>query len=224
MAGFSVVREGQPVNEEKKIPAPTVERMSVYLACLKRLAQERVETVSSSEIGVRAGSNAAQVRKDLSYFGEFGTPGVGYNVIHLRERIVEILGLRRGRDVILAGAGSLGTALCGYQGFSQEGFRIRAVFDNDVAKIGRHIGELEIYDIARLAEINAANPADMAMIAVPASAAQWVAERLVEAGITCILNFAPAKLTLPPEVIVRDVDLSRELAVLSYYLRLREAR
>ena len=209
--------------EEKKIPAPTVERLSVYLACLKRLAEERMETVSSNEIGQRAGSNAAQVRKDLSYFGEFGTPGVGYNVIHLRERLVEILGLRRGRDVLLVGAGSLGTALCGYQGFTQEGFRIRDVFDNDPAKIGHHIGDLEIHDISRLGELNAASPCDMAMVAVPSRAAQSVAEKLARAGVNCILNFAPAKLSLPPEVIVRDVDLSRELAVLSYYLRLREA-
>lgn len=213
------VNGSQMITDWRRIPEPTVVRMARYLAALRSLALAREETVSSHELARLSGGNAAQVRKDLSFFGrEFGTPGVGYNVIHLKERITDILGLRNPRMVVLVGAGSLGTALCGYQGFEQAGLTIRAVFDNDPGRIGKRAGNLRVQDVAALTEANKELKADIGIMAVPASAAQEVAEMLVKAGIKSILNFAPARVDVPESVVVRRVDLTTELAVLSYFL------
>ena len=204
---------------DRRIPAPTVQRLAAYLTCLREMQEEGASTVSSDKIAQRAGSNAAQVRKDLSHLGQFGKPGVGYQVAGLRERIARTLGLARVHRVLLVGVGSLGRALCLYPGFRLEGFDICAAFDNAPDKVGRKVGDLEIYPVEELPTRNRSLQARMAIIAVPASAAQAVAQALVQAGVNCILNFAPVRLEVPQHVAVGVVDLTRELAVLSYYLR-----
>lgn len=201
---------------ETRVPLPALERLATYLRVLLDLHERGVRTVSSHEIEQHSGISAAQFRKDLSYFGEFGKPGVGYSVQKLIECIEHILHLDREQPMLLIGAGNLGAALVGYPNFSAHRFRIAAVFDNNFVKIGRPFGDLVIHDIARLREVNAEIGAKIAIIAVPASAAQEVADQLVEAGITGILNFAPTILRVPDHVAVRNVSFLQELAVLSY--------
>jgi redox-sensing transcriptional repressor len=201
-----------------KVPVPTLERLATYLRFLIDLDQSNVETISSAEVERQTGINAAQFRKDLSYFGEFGKPGVGYNVTELQNRIARILHIDREQGVILVGAGNLGSALVGYPGLKEHRFNLVAVFDNNYVKIGRPLWDLEIQDITRLKEVNQKLKARIAILAVPASAAQRVAEQLVEAGVVAILNFAPVLLRVPAHVFVRNVSFLQELAVLSYHL------
>ncbi len=201
-----------------KVPVPTLERLATYLRYLIDLEQSHIETISSAEVERQTGINAAQFRKDLSYFGEFGKPGVGYNVIDLQSRIAHILKIDREQRVILVGAGNLGSALIGYPGLKEHRFNLVAVFDNSASKIGRPLWELQIQDIATLKEANATLEARIAILAVPATAAQKAADALVEAGVTAILNFAPILLRVPPSVYVRNVSFLQELAVLSYHL------
>jgi len=201
-----------------KVPVPTLERLATYLRFLIDLDQSDIETISSAEVERQTGINAAQFRKDLSYFGEFGKPGVGYNVKDLQSRIARILKIDREQRVILVGAGNLGSALVGYPGLKEHRFNLVAVFDNNYGKIGRPLWELEILDIVRLKEVNAKLRARIAILAVPASAAQGVADMLVDAGIHAILNFAPVILRVPEYVVVRNVSFLQELAVLSYHL------
>lgn len=203
---------------ETRVPIPTLERLATYLRVLLDLSEGGVETLSSQEMEQYSGISAAQFRKDLSYFGEFGKPGVGYSVPQLIECIERILHINQEQPILLVGAGNLGAALVGYPNFRAHRFRIAAVFDNNFVKIGRPFGELVIEDIARLKEVNAQIGAKLAIIAVPASAAQTVADMLVEAGITGILNFAPTVLKVPPDVFVRNVSFLQELAVLSYHV------
>lgn len=200
------------------MPIPTLERLATYLRVLLDLNEGGVQTLSSQEMEHYSGISAAQFRKDLSYFGEFGKPGVGYSVSQLIECIERILHINREQPILLVGAGNLGAALVGYPNFRAHRFHIAAVFDNNFVKIGRPFGDLIIEDIARLQEVNARIGARMAIIAVPASAAQAVADQLVEAGITGILNFAPTILKVPPHVFVRNVSFLQELAVLSYHV------
>jgi redox-sensing transcriptional repressor len=206
----------------KRVPAPTIERLALYLLCLKPLLHKAVETVSSDDIARLVGRNAAQVRKDLSYLGQFGTPGVGYNVAQLRERLAFAMGLKTERKLIVLGAGSLGSALCRYRGFLEEGFNICAAFDNDPAKVGRRIGRVTVQHISELMDANRQLKAHMALIAVPASAAQDVADLLAKAGISSMVIFAPGPIEVPPNVLVRRVDLTKELAVLSCLISLSE--
>ncbi|BCW99044.1 MAG: redox-sensing transcriptional repressor Rex 1 [Armatimonadota bacterium] len=201
-----------------RVPVPTLERMATYLACLQDLDARGVETISSAEIEKLTHVNAAQFRKDLSYFGEFGRPGIGYSVPELARRISKILKVDREQPVVLVGAGNLGSALVGYPSLSREHFRIAAVFDNSPSKIGRRLWDHEIRDIATLPEVNREVGARLGIIAVPASAAQSVADLMVGAGITAILNFAPVSLKVPQGVVVRNVDFVQEMAVLSYHL------
>ncbi|MGQ9808978.1 MAG: redox-sensing transcriptional repressor Rex [Armatimonadota bacterium] len=201
-----------------RVPVPTLERMATYLACLQELDARGVETISSAEIEKLTHVNAAQFRKDLSYFGEFGRPGIGYSVPELARRISKILKVDREQPVILVGAGNLGSALVGYPSLSREHFRIAAVFDNNPSKIGRRLWDHEIRDISTLPEVNREVGARLGIIAVPASAAQSVADLMVGAGITAILNFAPVSLKVPQGVVVRNVDFVQEMAVLSYHL------
>ncbi|MEJ5298726.1 MAG: redox-sensing transcriptional repressor Rex [Armatimonadota bacterium] len=201
-----------------RVPVPTLERMATYLACLQELDARGVETISSAEIEKLTHVNAAQFRKDLSYFGEFGRPGIGYSVPELTRRISKILKVDREQPVILVGAGNLGSALVGYPSLSREHFRIAAVFDNNPSKIGRRLWDHEIRDISTLPEVNREVGARLGIIAVPASAAQSVADLMVGAGITAILNFAPVSLKVPQGVVVRNVDFVQEMAVLSYHL------
>jgi redox-sensing transcriptional repressor len=201
-----------------KVPIPTLERLTTYLHCLVDLGAADVETISSAEIEQHTGINAAQFRKDLSYFGEFGKPGVGYNVAELESRIARILQIHKIQPIILIGAGNLGSALLGYPGLKEHKFHIVAAFDNDPNKIGRRLWDHDILDYRRLGEVNAVIGARIAIIAVPAGAAQGVAENAVEAGIRAILNFAPVILRVPRHVVVRNVSFLQELAVLSYHL------
>lgn len=201
-----------------KVPMPALERLAMYHRHLMDLEQESVTTVSSAELEHYTGIPAAQFRKDLSYFGDFGKPGVGYPVTKLREAIGRILHVHEEQKVLLVGAGNLGAALVGYPGLKEQRFRLVAVFDNNYAKIGRRLWDMEILDIARLQEVNAEHQARIAILAVPRSAAQEAADALIAAGVRCILNFAPTTLKVPCGVYVRNVSFVQELAVLSYLL------
>jgi redox-sensing transcriptional repressor len=205
-------------SQNGKVPVPTLERLATYLRYLIDLEQSQVETISSAEVERQTGINAAQFRKDLSYFGEFGKPGVGYNVIDLQNRIARILKIDKEQKMILVGAGNLGSALVGYPGLKEHRFNLVAVFDNNVGKIGRPLWGLEIQDVTKIKEQNATLQARIAILAVPAVAAQKVADLLIEAGIHAVLNFAPLLLRVPPHVHVRNVSFLQELAVLSYHL------
>ncbi len=167
---------------------------------------------------VRCGFMAVQIRKDLSYFGEFGKPGIGYNVEHLLERLTQIMHLDREHRVVIVGAGNLGAAVSGYSGFAGTPFHIVGIFDNNYAKIGRMLWELEIKDVQDLPELNKELRANIGVIAVPAAAAQEAADIIMKAGIRAILNFAPTFVSVPPEVALRNVDLTRQLEILCYHL------
>lgn len=207
-----------PVTAAPKVPIPTLERLTTYLRCLIDLGAAGIETISSAEIEQQTGINAAQFRKDLSYFGDFGKPGVGYNVDELEGRIARILQIHKIQPVILIGAGNLGAALMGYPGLREHKFHIVAAFDNNPNKIGRRLWDHDILDFSRLAEVNQVLGARIAILSVPTIAAQPAAEKAVESGIHAILNFAPIMLRVPPHVMVRNVSFLQELAVLSYHL------
>lgn len=201
-----------------KVPQPTIERLSAYLQCVRGLQADGVLTASSTEIAQRTGINAAQFRKDLSYFGEFGTPGLGYDVVELEAHVARIMGLNARHDVLMVGAGHLGTALLSYPGFPERGFHIVATFDSAPDKVGQSLNRCPIYHVDDLAKVNAALNAQMGIIAVPRAAAQETVDKLVAAGVQSILNFAPATILVRPGIVVRNVDLSSQLEVLSYYL------
>jgi redox-sensing transcriptional repressor len=207
-----------PKNNANKVPTPTLERLATYLTALTELAAMQVQTVSSSDVEKYTGINAAQFRKDLSYFGEFGRPGIGYNVDELRDRVAKILKVEREQPVLLVGAGNLGSALVGYAGLGAQNFKIAIVFDNNYNKIGRRLWDLEIRDVAEIAEVNKQIQARIGIIAVPTNVAQDVCTRLIEAGVGAILNFAPTVLKVPDGVVVRNVDFVQELAVLAFHL------
>lgn len=208
--------------QETQVPIPTLERLATYLRVLIEAQEAGVQTLSSADIEHQSGISAAQFRKDLTYFGnkEFkkGKPGVGYPVQALLERIERILKIDREQPILLIGAGNLGAALVGYPNFAPHGFRIAAVFDNNFMKIGRMFGEHEILDITSIQVVNQKIGAKIAIIAVPAADCQEVANHLVNAGVTGIMNFAPAVIRVPPHVFVRNVSFLQELAVLSYHL------
>ena len=206
------------MNSSPKVPIPTLERLATYLRYLIDLEASQVETISSTDVEKQTGINAAQFRKDLSYFGEFGKPGVGYNVIELQTRIARILKIDRMQPVIVIGAGNLGSALIGYPGLREHKFHITAAFDSDPGKVGKAQGGLIIQDEARLRQINAEVRAQIAIICVPAAAAQGVADAAILAGVRVILNFAPIILKVPERIVVRNVSFLQELAVLSYHL------
>lgn len=211
-------QEKVPVNSSPKVPIPTLERLATYLRYLIDLEASQVETISSTDVEKQTGINAAQFRKDLSYFGEFGKPGVGYNVIELQTRIARILKIDQMQPIIVIGAGNLGSALIGYPGLREHKFHIAAAFDSDPGKVGKPQGGLIIQDETRLRQINTEIGARIAIICVPASAAQNVAETAILAGVRVILNFAPIILKVPERIVVRNVSFLQELAVLSYHL------
>jgi redox-sensing transcriptional repressor len=204
--------------EKEKVPTPTLERLTTYLRCVIDLGASGMETVSSAQIEEHTGISAAQFRKDLSYFGEFGKPGVGYNVPDLESRIARILRIHQMQPIILIGAGNLGSALLRYPGLEEHRFHIVASFDTAPNKIGKRLQDMDIVDFSRLREINSALKARMAILAVPALAAQGAADSAIESGVRAILNFAPTLLRVPSHVIVRNVSFVQELAVLSYHL------
>jgi redox-sensing transcriptional repressor len=201
-----------------KIPEMTIRRLSIYTRCLLQLEEDGVKTISSQELAERFNLNSAQVRKDLAYFGEFGVRGIGYYVSGLKAELQRILGLDREWPVALVGLGNLGSALFHYKGFSRQGFRIAIVFDDDPAKAGREIGGVPIVSTRDVAREVKARAIQIAVLAVPADAAQGVADQLVAAGIKAVLNFAPARLRLPKDARLKNVDLSIELETLSFYL------
>jgi redox-sensing transcriptional repressor len=206
------------LNTNPKVPIPTLERLATYLRFLIDLEATLVETISSTDVERQTGVNAAQFRKDLSYFGEFGKPGVGYNVLELQARIAKILKIDRDQPMIVLGAGNLGSALVGYNGLREHGFHMAGVFDSSPSKIGAKLWDLEVCDIATLVEANAEIGAKIAIVAVPATVAQQVADNAIEAGVKALLNFAPIILKVPNRIVVRNVSFLQELAVLSYYL------
>jgi redox-sensing transcriptional repressor len=202
---------------DRVIPEATVARLAVYLRVLGDLATTGGETVSSEDLSAAAGVNSAKLRKDLSHLGSYGTRGVGYEVALLVERLARALGLTRHRAVALIGIGNLGHALAGYDGFASRGFRIAALLDADRARVGEQITGLIVRHIDDLAEVVGTEDISIGVIATPAAAAQDVCDRLVAAGVTSILNFAPAVLVVPDGVDVRKVDLAVELQILSFH-------
>jgi redox-sensing transcriptional repressor len=200
---------------EGAVPKAVVNRLSLYLRELQQLVHGGHQTTSSSHLGSLLGFTDAQVRKDLAYFGHFGYPGIGYRCDELIGAIRRILGTDRNWPVAMVGVGNLGRALLGYKGFGQQNFRIVAAFDIDAAKAGT-IDSVPIYSLDKLPEIVRQEHIKLGMIVVPAGAAQPVADKLVAAGITGIVNFAPVTLLLPPTVSLVGVDLAMELEQLSF--------
>ncbi len=197
----------------------TAQRLSIYLRCLDDLQKAGVRTVSSQSLADRFQLNSAQIRKDLACFGEFGIRGVGYVVADLRENLTRILGLTRNRNVAILGAGNLGMALADYGGFNREGFRIVALFDKDRRKIGRvSRGGVPILDVRRLAEVVRRERVSIAVLAVPAEAAQPLFDRAARAGIKAVLNFAPTRLKGRSGVTLKVVDLKIQLENLAFHL------
>ncbi len=201
----------------RRIPEATVARLPLYYRALLDIADQEVGTVSSERLAQLAGVNAAKVRKDLSYLGSYGTRGVGYDVEHLLGEISAELGLTHDWPVAIVGLGNLGQALANYRGFGARGFRIVALVDSDPAKLGRTVAGLSIDPLEALDAIVRKRGVAIGIIATPAHAAQGVADRLVEAGVTSILNFAPGVVTVPTGVALRKVDLAIELQILSFY-------
>jgi redox-sensing transcriptional repressor len=205
------------------IPDATVARLPVYLRALHALNDVGQATVSSEELATSAGVNSAKLRKDLSHLGSYGTRGVGYDVAVLIESISQALGLTQRWAVALIGVGNLGHALAGYGGFASRGFRIAALLDADPGRVGERLHGLVVRHISELPAVVAEDAVSIGVIATPATAAQDVCDRLVEAGVTSILNFAPCVLSVPEGVDVRKVDLSIELQILSFHERRKAA-
>jgi len=209
------------VAEARRIPEATVARLPLYYRALLETADQHVSTVSSERLAELAGVNAAKVRKDLSYLGSYGTRGVGYDVEFLLHQISRELGLTHDWPVVIVGVGNLGHALANYRGFGARGFRIVALVDADPAKVGERVGELKVEALEDLPGIVSEREIAIGIVATPAAAAQEVADQLVDAGVTSILNFAPAVVTVPAGVSLRKVDLATELQILRFYQQRR---
>jgi len=204
-----------------KIPEATIIRLSVYSRYLAQCDRRGIVTISYNQIAEGVGVSSAQVRKDLPYFAEFGTRGVGYNVKDLHRYIMKILGLNQKWPLVIVGAGNLGTALSMYGGFRERGFHVVGIFDDDPNKIGYKLNGVEVYPVSKLKEVVAEGNAKIGVITVPALAAQEVANQLIEAGVKALLNFAPIVLNVPPEIELRNVDLSVNLEILTFNLGYR---
>jgi redox-sensing transcriptional repressor len=200
------------------IPRKTVYRLSLYFRILERLHQNRIETVSSDALAKAAGVKPTQLRKDLTYFGQFGTRGLGYNVDALLSQLTNVLRTARFQPVILVGAGNLGSALLRYDGFAKEGFEIVAAFDIRPEGAKNAHSKVRVYPIDGMTGFVRENGIKLAILTVPAAAAQSVANELVEAGIQAILNFSPIILQVPDHVVVNNVNLAIELENLSYFI------
>lgn len=207
----------------QRVPEATINRLSVYSRFLERLDEKGIITVSSNDIAEGVGVSPPQVRKDLAYFGEFGTRGVGYNVRDLMHYTAKILGLNKPWPLLLVGAGNLGYALSTYRGFNSRGFSVVGVFDNDLNKIGRKVGDLDVYPPEKMPDIVNKYGVRVGIIAVPARSAQDVAELMVKSGLHAILNFAPISLNVPEGIVYRNVDLSVNLEILTFNLAVRES-
>jgi redox-sensing transcriptional repressor len=201
-----------------KIPDIIIGRLPIYLRALQRMAEKDMKTTSSQELGEMVGISAAQIRKDISQFGEFGKQGTGYSIPFLQNKLQEILNVNRIWDVAIVGAGDMGHALARYPGFTNRGFRVAMIFDNDSSKIGQKVSEYMIEDASKMVDRIRAAKLKMAMLTVPASAAQTVADKLVQAGVKAILNYAPISINVPENVHVQYIDPSTHLQKMTYYL------
>lgn len=208
--------------ESTRISEYTVRRLSVYCHNLEELEADGVDMVSSARLADLTGTNPAQVRKDLSYFGNFGKRGTGYRVTDLKDRIRKILGIDRRWKVVLAGAGNLGSALFSYKEFEKNGFQIVAILDRDEKKVGSRWDGVQIHSMDRCSDVVRSTGAEVAVLVTPAAVAQDVADQLIAAGIRGVLNFAPVKLDAPDHVQIRNVNITIELEGLSFALRGRE--
>jgi len=202
----------------EKIPDIIIGRLPVYLRALQRMADNGLKTTSSQELGEHVGISAAQIRKDISQFGEFGKQGTGYSIAYLLDKLREILKVDRKWDVVLIGAGDMGHALAKYQGFANRGFHIVMIFDNDKEKVGQKIDQFVIEDTDKMIERVKEAGVKIAMLTVPASAAQSVAEKLMQAGVKAFLNYAPISLNVPGNVKVQHIDPATHLQRMTYYL------
>lgn len=204
-----------------RISESTVRRLSLYLRLLQEVDAIGQTTISSDDLAERSGTTSAQVRKDLSVFGSFGKRGLGYSVPDLLRQLRQILGLDRSWKVALVGAGKIGSALISYRNFQERGFRIEAVFDSDPSKVGRKWGSRTILDDSKLEQVLEEDGIEIAIVAVPGEAAQEAVDRIVNAGVKAILNFAPVRLRVPEGVALRNVDMVVELEGLAYALTSR---
>jgi redox-sensing transcriptional repressor len=202
----------------EKIPDIIISRLPVYLRALQHMADNGLKTTSSQELGEHVGISAAQIRKDISQFGEFGKQGTGYSIAYLLDKLREILKVDRMWDVIIVGAGDIGHALARYQGFANRGFNVVMIFDNDNNKVGEKIDDFTIEDTANLIEKVKAADIKIAMLTIPATAAQEIADKLVQAGVKAILNYAPINLNVPKNVKVQYIDPATHLQRMTYYL------
>src|SRR6056297_284776 len=201
------------------IPSATIERLPLYYRCLDKMATfEETEVVSSKNLGGRLGIPSTQVRKDLSYYGEFGRRGVGYNVEDLKKSIGKILGVDKKWPAILIGAGNLGRALINYTGFSKIGLEISDIFDNDLNKIGNRVGSIQVKSVNKLEETINEKDINLAIITVPSDPAQEVVDEIIEYGIKAIWNFSPTRLYVPDDIFVRNEDLAVGIVSLIYHL------
>lgn len=207
---------------QSPVPKSTAHRISLYLRQVEALRDEGRETISSEQLAARLGLTATQVRKDLGHFGQLGRPGVGYECEDLLRRLKVVLGTDRVRSIVLVGAGNLGRALASYRGFERRGFQITAVFDNDPQKVGRQVGPHIVQHISKLAFVCRRDEIRLAVLAVPGPAAQDVVDLLARSGVQGVLNFAPATLTAPGELVVTHVSLSVELEQLGLAVRWRQ--
>ena len=205
---------------DRRLPDATVARLPVYLQVLVEAAEAGRSTLSSDDLATAAGLTSAKVRKDLSLLGSYGTRGVGYDVAELTEEISAVLGLDVERKVVIVGVGNLGSALASYDGFTRRGFTVVALLDADPGKAGTLVGGHRVQPAAAMRRIVTEHEVTIAVLATPARYAQRVADELVDAGVTAILNFAPVHLELHEHVTVRTVDLSTELQILSFYEQL----
>ncbi len=201
-----------------KIPDIIIGRLPVYLRALQRMAEKGMKTTSSQELGERVGISAAQIRKDISQFGEFGKQGTGYSIPFLVDKLREILKVTRVWDVALVGAGDMGHALARYQGFANRGFCITMIFDVDPAKIGTKVGDYTIEDASKMVERIRESGIKIAMVTAPASAAQGIVDKLVQAGVKAILNYAPISVNVPDHVHVQYIDPATHMQRMTYYL------
>ncbi|MER5206741.1 redox-sensing transcriptional repressor Rex [Streptomyces sp. NPDC002825] len=210
-------RTHRPATRSRGIPEATVARLPLYLRALTALSERSVPTVSSEELAAAAGVNSAKLRKDFSYLGSYGTRGVGYDVEYLVYQISRELGLTQDWPVVIVGIGNLGAALAGYGGFASRGFRVAALIDADPAMTGKPVAGIPVQHSDDLEKIISEDGVSIGVIATPAGVAQQVCDRLVAAGVTSILNFAPTVLSVPDGVDVRKVDLSIELQILAFH-------
>ncbi len=202
----------------EKIPDIIIGRLPIYLRALQRMSEKGMKTTSSQELGEHVGISAAQIRKDISQFGEFGKQGTGYSIPFLIDKLRDILKVNRMWDVVIVGAGDMGHALARYSGFANRGFRVCMIFDADHTKIGQKVGELTIEDAARLVECVRDAKIKVAMVTVPAGSAQEVTDKLVQAGVKAILNYAPTSVNVPSGVHVQHIDPATHLQRMTYYL------